>query len=287
MNLISPLKPLLIVAALALVPLAGRADAATLLYDFNTAGSLTSDFNLLNDTNHFWSQATASGLGNSGNLAIASSGTANPLTSAAIAKQGFSASETTFTLSVFFQVREVESAGHQWMIGILPTATTAPSVKPAEATIQLAVGLNKGSSGYRWVEYNNTSISGKNASDPSGFFQLTNGEWYYMEATFAHDGGNWTIDYAVHAANADGTLPPLSLISGTTGTFTNADVAAGSELFPFLAMPNSPGGRMIDRFDNFSVPAIPEPGVLQGFAAGVLLLFGLRGWKRRLHPARS
>lgn len=262
-----------ITLCLAILPSPAR--GAVVLHDFNTTGSFSSDFTLLNDQYNYWSQPMTSGLNNSGNLQIGSSGSVNSKTSAAVAKEGISTSETQFTLSVYFQAREAASAGYQWMIGIVPTASTAPSVKDTEASIQLAVGLAKGSSGFRWAEYNNTTIGGKNADPPTYSFDLTAGNWYYFEADFERTGNVWTISYSIHHANANGTLPPLSLIASTESSFTNVGISAGTQFHPFLAVANNPTGRGVNRFDNFSVTTIPEPGTLPSLAVGLLLLFGV------------
>ncbi len=270
--------------AISLAILSSHARGAVVLYDFNTTGSLSDDFSLLNDQYNYWSQPTTSGLSNSGNLQIGSSGSVNSKTSAVVAKEGLSTSETQFTLSIYFQAREATSSGFQWMIGIVPTSSTAPSVRDTEAPVQLAVGLTKGTSGFRWAEYNNTVIGGKNAALPTYAFDLAVGGWYYFEADFERTGNVWTISYSIHHANADGTLPSLSLISSTESSFTNVEISAGSLFHPFLAVANSPSGRVINRFDNFSVTTIPEPGALPSLAVGLLLLFGAI---RRLPTFRS
>lgn len=260
-----------------------EAQAAPILYDFNAPGSLTNDFNRLNDQFSYWSEQEAGGLSDSGNLQIASSGSVNTMTSAVIAKEGISSSATEFTLSVFFQARDGGSTGYQWMIGVVPTSETAPSVNAGQASVQLAVGLNLGSAGYRWAEYNNTSIVGKNGS-PDHSFALIADNWYYFEASFQRDGNNWTIDYSIHNANADGTLPSASLISATSGTFSNSLLSSATGFHPFLAVANNPAGRVINRFDNLTVTTIPETQTLASLAIGLALL-GIHGMRKRI--ARS
>jgi hypothetical protein len=247
---------------------------ASFLEDFSTPGSFQANFNVYQNTTpptvsftgSPYTQSATSGVGGSGGLDVAATGTVD---STAIYKNdtfNFANSGSSLTISAFMKVIPPAETGNRLLqLGFVNEATSGMNGNTGLAFMSLRfnpTAINSTTFTPQWQTKTaaagvvNTSVTPTITFDPN--------EWYLMSLTFVNNGGGSIAGSGfVQDFGADGTTGG-TVTQITPQTLTSADIAADASVFAAFRGFQRDG---IANLDNFS--AVPEPSTtaLIGVAA--------------------
>jgi hypothetical protein len=215
-------------------------------------------------------------------------------------KTAFDSAFTSSTISTYFKVKDGKNPGGGYALNVgfsslaaiefgnggvtTGSSTGIPDPTPQNAANQFSFGITlrqEAVSAYDGVN-DLYQIQGINNGSTSGAISakvaLTIGGWYFFESTIVRTGNDYAIESSVFASDSSGTTIGSAVITNSY-TITNADLVASGDVYGYISSQNG-WRRGIDRVDDFSITAIPEPSTytsLLGFLA--LLVVGFRRFK--------
>lgn len=275
----SPINRYLSSLAMIACAIIGTTNASTVLYDFNNTAQFGENFTIgkLSVSQGTITSAAAGGLDDSGSLALPPQFSDSFIYTT---NDSVSATFASINVSVYFQVAAssaLTGVGLATTIGLvdaLPTASEggAPTGVPSPIgqtpitagffpansfVLNLRhLGQNVGTGlDFSLGSYNNGSNTGLAASSAVA---LTGENWYMLEAAYTYNGTNsYTLTGQIYNSDISGVIGSALIASGNSWTVTNAGLADGDT--HFLLSSQNGARRGIDRFDNYSFAAVPEP----------------------------
>lgn len=234
-----------------LLSIASNPLAAAKAVDFNLPGDLASNFSLAMDTGTAASESATAGF--NGTRGVDLSGVTE--NHGWIIPQSFSGDLASWSTSILWNTQSASnSAVTLGFVAVDDPFFTGRTPVTVEGTANLN---NVVPSIYAEFSPNgqliDSAVPGSVTEEAIDTHTLSVNTWYHLEIDASYNGSNsYSLAATTSSVNSSGT--PLSTITSSSATFTNADIANDSQVYTYFGLHQNTG-----YVDNFSTTAIPEP----------------------------
>jgi hypothetical protein len=258
--------------------------AQSINVDFNTAGQLTSDFNIYQNATPGlgspYAQFPIGGIGNGGAVAVLPGAANVTADSTAIFKSqsfDFSNPGAQLQISEYANVVANSAGGNRLLqLGFVNENTSGMNGNAGLAFMSLRLSTVGSSGNVYSPAFQDKQSAGSTVNTTlTPNVTLTPGDWYKLSGTFLNlGGGKFQVSGSLEDFGAAGLSTPVTVFTFAPQTFSNAEMTSDATVWAAFRSFHADGANALD---NFTAQAVPEPNVLALWVIGVLGV----GWSFR------